>query len=262
MPLPREYISHSQIRTYSDCPLRYYFAYIEEIPQPINDKILLGQVFHSAIEHYFIQRINRIEIGPEEIIEVFDRQFDSLQAERDIVWKDTPRETRERGLAFVRFFLSQIGPAIKPLKVEEELTVEIPQTGIRLKGVIDLVEDDFSITDFKTSTSRWNGSRARNSLQMIIYKYLFDRTYGGVNSTIRFEILYSKNASNIKRQTLRVVPGEEEIAQMLEVVIHIADNISRGIFYRKENYTCPYCEYRELCRTKRFPVPDGMVHPD
>src|SRR5512137_2609462 len=128
MPLPREYISHNQIRTYSDCPLRYYFAYVEEIPQPISDKILLGQVFHSTIEHYFVQRINLVESGPDETVEVFLRLFESLQAEGNVIWKDTPRETRERGIAFVRFFLAHIGPAIKPLKVEEEITVEIPGT--------------------------------------------------------------------------------------------------------------------------------------
>lgn len=262
MPLPREYISHNQIRIYSDCPIKYYYAYIEEIPQPINDKILLGQVFHSTIEHYFLKRIDQIQVESQEMIDVFSQQFDSLQGEKGIIWKDKPQETRERGIAFLRVFLSQIGPTIKPLKVEEELMVEIPETGIKLKGIIDLVEEDFSITDFKTSTARWTGARARNSLQMVIYKYLFDQTYGGVNSTLRFEILYSKNASHIKRQSIKVSPTGEDITQMLKVVTHVADNIDRGVFYRRENYSCPYCEYRELCRNKSVTVPGTVALTD
>ncbi len=81
--------------------------------------------------------------------------------------------------------------------------MEIGDSGILLKGIIDLVEEDFCITDFKTASNKWSDQKARSSLQMLIYKFLFDRTYGSVNSTLKFEILYARNAENIRHQSLR-----------------------------------------------------------
>ncbi len=52
MALPRGYISHSQIRTYKECPQKYFFAYVEGIRPPINEKVLLGEIFHAAIERF------------------------------------------------------------------------------------------------------------------------------------------------------------------------------------------------------------------
>jgi len=49
MNLPKKYISYSQIRLYQSCPKKYYYTYIEKIPVPISDKVLLGIVFHSTI---------------------------------------------------------------------------------------------------------------------------------------------------------------------------------------------------------------------
>jgi len=48
MDLPRGYISYSQINTYQNCPQKYFYSYIEEKDIPLNEKILLGIVFHSS----------------------------------------------------------------------------------------------------------------------------------------------------------------------------------------------------------------------
>ena len=153
-------------------------------------------------------------------------------------------------MAFVKYFLAHIAPAMKPLMVEKELSDEIPEIGVTLKGVIDLVEEDFSITDFKTTTSKWSASKARNSLQMIIYKYLFDRNFGNVHGCLKYEILYAKNAANIRHQSLKVLPGPDDIAQLLVLVNHVAENISSGIFYPQPNPFCAYCDFFTVCREK------------
>ena len=139
---------------------------------------------------------------------------------------------------------------MKPLMVEKELSSEIPEIGVTLKGVIDLVEADFSIIDFKTTTSKWSASKARNSLQMIIYKYLFDRNFGNVHGSLKFEILYAKTAANIRHQSLKVLPGPDDIAQLLVLIKHVAENISNGIFYPQANPFCATCDFFAVCREK------------
>ena len=248
--LPRGYLSHSQIRLYSECPQKYYFAYIEAIPTRINDKVFLGEIFHATLEDYFTRQINGSCPDEAATVAAFLDAFAAAGKEKDIDWKIPRRETRARGVAFVKYFLAHIAPTIKPLMVEKELISEIPEIGVTLKGVIDLVEADFSITDFKTTTSKWSASKARNSLQMIIYKYLFDRNFGNVHGSLKYEILYAKNAANIRHQSLKVVTGPDDIAQLLILIKHVAENISNGIFYPQPNPFCVYCDFFTLCHEK------------
>jgi len=250
MPLPRDYISHNQVRLYNECPRKYYFSYVEETAVPISDKILLGIVFHATIENYFTRRIQLQSVGDADTLEFFHTSFEQTQGEKEIRWRDSVAKTRERGAAFVRFFLREIAPALRPLMVEKELEVEIPEFDVRLKGIIDLIEEDFSITDFKTTTSKWSESSSPPILQMLIYKYLFERTFEARNPALRFEVIYAKSPAAIRRQTLRVEAGPSQIEDMLSVLGHVVANIRQGIFARNENHRCTFCDFREPCRAR------------
>ena len=248
MPLPRGYISHSQIRSYNECPQKYYFAYIEAIQPPVNEKVFLGEMFHAAIEKYFLLKMSGTPQGEDDAAAFFIAAFDANRGQREIKWQSPPRETRERGLAFLQYFVRHIAPAIKPMMVEKELSVEIPGTGVLLKGVIDLVEEDFSITDFKTSTSKWSPSKARNSTQMIIYKYLFDQCFGPVQACLKYEVLYGKNAGNVRHQTFAINPAADAVDNLLQMIGHVVENINGGVFYARQNSFCRYCDFYTLCR--------------
>ena len=110
MALPRGYISHSQIRTYNECPRKYYFAYVEDIRPPVNEKVFLGEVFHATIERYFLQAMSGAPPAPEAVAALFKNAFDGPGSGREIVWHTPRRETRERGLAFLKHFLRSHRP--------------------------------------------------------------------------------------------------------------------------------------------------------
>jgi len=247
MALPRGYISHSQIRIYNECPRKYYFAYVEDIRPPVNEKVFLGEVFHATIERYFQQKINGSPLAIESVAAIFKSGFDESGAGREIVWQVPRRETRERGLAFLKHFMEHIAPATRPLMVEKELTVVLPGGNVPLKGVIDLVEEDYCITDFKTTTSKWSASKARNSPQMIIYKYLFDSSFGPVPSSLKYEVLYAKSAGHIRHQTLRVEPAPDAVEKLLAMIRHVVERINERFFPANETLFCRYCEFRGHC---------------
>ena len=70
---------------------------------------------------------------------------DALQKKQEILWKTTAKETQKRGIAFVKYFLREVVPSIDPMMVEKELWADLPGIGVKLKGVIDLVEKDFCL---------------------------------------------------------------------------------------------------------------------
>lgn len=251
MNLPRDYISYNQIRLYQTCPKKYYFSYVEEITTPINDRIFLGMVFHAVVEDFLNMRIAGQVPEPtrETIVEIFNEKFVDMQKDCEIDWISSPGEAEKRGAAFVKHFFNDIASDIDPLMVEQELEVELPGIGIRLRGIIDLVEKDFSITDFKTTTAKWSKDKIKNSyLQMVIYRYLFEKSYGDVISHLKFRILYSKKAANVKDQLITRNAADFETEKMFDVIRYVVENISNGVFYKNESFYCGFCEHLDTCQ--------------
>ena len=251
MELPRGYISYSQIRLYQTCPKKYYYIYVKKVPVPVNDKVYLGIVIHSVIETYFKEKINGVELSSEALVEKYGETFANLQKEQTVAWDDPREETFKRGTAFVKYFIRHVAPSVKPLMVEKELTAELPGLDVTLKGVIDLVETDFSITDFKTTTARWSKSKIKNHyLQIVIYRYLFEKTFGDVISRLKFKIIYSKKPPTVNHQEIEVKPKDVDFdyTKMLDVIKYVVDNIRQEIFYKNESYTCGFCEFKDICR--------------
>ncbi|UCH94396.1 MAG: PD-(D/E)XK nuclease family protein [Candidatus Aminicenantes bacterium] len=256
MDLPRGYISYSQIRLYQTCPQKYYYTYVKKIPVPVNEKVFLGVVFHSVIEDYFREKIKGIELPIEPLLEQFAEKFAGLQKEQKIAWDEPQDQTLKRGMGFVKYFLRQVAPTIKPLMVEKELIADLPEINVCLKGVIDLVETDFSITDFKTTTARWTKSKIKGSyLQVVIYRYLFEKFFGDVISLLKFKIIYSKNPTNIKHQEINIKPKDVDYdySKMFDVIKYVVDNIRQEVFYKNENFICGFCEFKEVCSKNSEP---------
>lgn len=249
MNLPKEYISYSQIRLYQTCPKKFRFTYIDQIEKPVNEKVFLGTIFHSIVEYFLKEKISNREPGKEDLLLRFEEQFQKSQKQKPITWDMPETETRKRGLAFVRHFLREIAPEINPLMVEKELVVDLPELEVKLKGIIDLVETDFSITDFKTTTAKWSKNRIKESyLQMQIYRYIFEKSFGDVITHLRFRIIYAKGHSGIKDQNVSVRASDLDSSKMLDIINYVVVNIRNGVFYKNENYTCSYCEFKDLCR--------------
>lgn len=248
--LPRDYISYNQIRQYQTCPRKYRYAYIENIKPPVNHRIYLGIVYHSSIEYFLKKKAGGVIIPHEELQQYFNDLFDTRQQEIEVCWDSEKgkNQSRQRGRAFINYFLKEFAGRIQPFLIEKELEVEVADLGIKLKGIPDLVEKDFSITDFKTTTARWPKNRINQALlQMVIYKYLFESQYGKVNNQLKFRIIYSRTHTNIKHQELVIDSRDIDFKKMFDIIEYIIDQISSQRFYRNESFHCRFCEYRDLC---------------
>ncbi len=250
MPLPRKYLSFNQIKQYLNCPRQYYFSYIKEIRTPVNDKIFLGILFHSVAEFIIKRKIEGNVPEYSEIIEFFHNKAEYLKKSMNIEWDGNEVKAEKRGKAFTRLFYRDILPQISPIMAEKEMSASLPGTDTPLKGVIDLVEDDFSITDFKTTTSKWSQSRAKESfLQLYIYKYLFEKNMEGTEiNELKFRILFSKNDTNTRMQEFRIKPEDSNVEKMFSIIKNVEAGISSGIFNKNEGYICNMCSFKDICK--------------
>jgi len=248
MPLPKGYISYNQIRTYRNCPRQYYFSYIKNVKTHLNDKVFIGVVFHDAADFLLKKKIEGAPPSMEEVLDYFTYTFKELEHQNEIAWSEKREKSFSRGLSFIKYFAREIAPGILPIMTEKEIECTLPDSEIKLRGVIDLVEDDFSITDFKTTTAKWSKDRINKSfLQMVIYKYLFEAGVGGFIKELKFKILYSKNATGVKHQALSIPAQDSDEKQMLGIINFVIENIEKGYFYKNEGYICNFCDFRDIC---------------
>ena len=113
------------------------------------------------------------------------------------------------------------------------------------------METDFSITEFKTTTAKWSKARLKGSyLQVVIYRYLFEKCFDNVIKRLKFIIVYAKNPPPVKHQEISIKPKDVDCdySQMLDIVRYVVENIKNGVFYKNENYSCAFCEFKDLCR--------------
>ncbi len=248
MELPRGYISYNQIRLYQNCPRLYYLKYIEGIETALDDKIFLGIVFHASVEGHLKKRINGQFCSARETLDTFSRLFNEEQARWQVDWRSNKGDVKLRGEALLTLFLKEIDNDIDPLMVEEEMEAEIPQITVRLRGVIDLVEKDFSISDFKTSTARWSRERAEGSfLQMAIYRYLFEQRFGPVTKNLKFRIFYSRSTRTARHQVISYPANQADFQQMVGIISRVVDGIRSEAFCPNPSYRCAHCEFKLSC---------------
>jgi putative RecB family exonuclease len=76
------HISHSQIFTYLQCSLKYYFHYVrQKPPERVSIALPFGSAIHSAIEMYYRSLKNRFI--PEPLDAIIGRFEDSLSINLD-----------------------------------------------------------------------------------------------------------------------------------------------------------------------------------
>ena len=137
--------------------------------------------------------------------------------------------------------------------------LSISRTFIRWNGkipkgtsTVDWIEKDFSISEFKTATVRWSNDRAKTSfLQMVIYRYLFERRFGPVTSKLRFRVIYSKSARTVRQQVITYPAAEADFTQMIKVISAVVEGIRSETFFPNPSYRCMNCGFRADCSGAR-----------
>ena len=179
-----EYLSNSQINLYSQCSLKYKFSYVDLLPKPFKSSgLAFGSVMHSALSWFHRESMTNGGVALEKLFKIFDADWFSQRAETEIRYKDAEEEMR---LAVMAKEMLTMYYKLPPKKAKaSELSFSIPLTApgngqdplIDIEGVIDLIEADDVITEFKTSAQMMDARDAEESLQLTIYSYAYEKLY-------------------------------------------------------------------------------------
>lgn len=246
MGLPREHISVSQINQYLRCPAQYYFKYVQGMADRPNVAMTFGKSFHKAVEHYFR---GKMDYGQEaSLSEVQDIFATTINHSKDVEWgEDKPDAVKDEGAKALELYMAEVAPTIQPKFIEQE--VRVPFDGYELLGYIDLIDQDNTIIDTKTTKKTPSAGMLTNGLQLSAYTMTYQFLTGDDPAGVRLDYI-------VRLKTPKVVQigakkTSNDVNRFLSIMDRVVGNIADNNFY--PNPTCMSCNpksctYFEVCQ--------------
>jgi putative RecB family exonuclease len=257
------HISHSQISTYLNCSLKYYFSYVEgRLPEHRPAPLSFGSAMHAAIGRYYksIKQTGKPEPLP--VLEDLFRDYWAFETEESgipMAYKEgSNRESMlQDGIRLVKTFYEGVKP-MEVVAVEEPLSAPLydeqgHQTDLRLIGIIDCIQRDeqgnLIVIDHKTANRAYTEEKVEQDLQMTNYSYLIcsNRLVSPKADTLhRFDVL----VKNKKEPRLEFYPTKRTAAQrkrLAKVISRVLTGIEAGVFFPSPSWMCSDCQYAQAC---------------
>lgn len=245
----RPYISPSQITMFLDCSARYMFRYIFGIRVPPKSYFIRGRAIHKGIEHNFTQKIDsHQDLSLKEVQEAASEEFDSMLAEA--VWDEgeDPGEIKDKTMELLSLYHTEVAPKIQPVMVERPVTIELPETGYLVKGILDLVDSEGNIRDTKSKSRTPPQSEADGSLQLTAYAMAYRQLTGKAeNSVILDNLVDLKTPKYVPLKSQRT---ELDIRRFKNIANSIISAIKAGAYCPNPNsMMCSEtkCDYWKIC---------------
>ena len=250
-----EALSVSQVEAYLACPLKYRFRYIDQIPPPWRPAALaFGASVHAAIEWFHRERLAGREPTAAQVQAIFDADWYAQNLDPLVFaeW-DSKTSLAEKGRAMLALYVERAG-SVRPKTAEERFEIDLfdPVTGevldVRLRGFIDLIEEDGTLVELKTAARMLDPGSLERHLQVSTYALAVFPREGKVPK-LRLDILLKTKVPRLER--LPTTRTTEDLAWTARLIEGTAQAIRAGHFYPNPSWRCTECEYFAHCQAWR-----------
>jgi putative RecB family exonuclease len=250
-----EPLSVSKIQAYLGCPLKYRFQYIDRIPRPWRVAVMaFGTSIHAAVEWFHKERLDGRTPKTEEVIGVFNADWYAQNLE-PLVFpaKESQESLKEKGSQMIRLYVEESDSKF-PREIEQrfELDLSDPETGeaidVRLRGYIDLVEEDGTLVELKTAARSIERGDLDRHLQLSTYALVLFLLHDSIPQLRLDQLLKTKTPRLERHQTTRSL---EDLGWTARLIERTAQAIADGHFYPNPSWRCTECEYFAHCQKWR-----------
>jgi putative RecB family exonuclease len=248
-----DHLSSSQINLYLQCSLKYKFQYIDNLPKPFKPSgLAFGSVIHSALSWFHKEKLNGNKVSLERLYRIFEADWYSQKLDTDIRYKDGEEEMKLVVMAKEMLGLYFQNP------VKEVKGTEVPflvplinpldgnELGISLEGIIDLIEGDETIVEFKTSQQSINSGDIEDYLQLTCYSYAYEMLYQRPPKLLK--VINFVKTKKPKMITLETKRNKSDYQRLFHLAQQVLKGIKSQIFFPRPSFWCKDCEYEEQCK--------------
>jgi putative RecB family exonuclease len=247
-----DHLSASQLNLYLLCSLKYKFQYVDKLPKPFKSSgLVFGSCVHSAMSWLHKQRMAGREVNLEQLQRIFGADWFANRVEAQIHYKQGESETNLQMMG--RELLSQYFHMPANGVAGSEVPFAIPlvhpsngqKTGVNFEGYIDLLENNDTVVEFKTSVRSMDQKDADEHLQLTAYSYAYERLMGRIPKLLKLiALVKTKKPKIVPLETKRTAADHQRFFYLAREVLH---GIRSGVFFPKTSFMCTDCEYRKPC---------------
>ncbi len=231
-------LSYSQISRYLTCPLWYKLQYIDKLKPKERFYLSFGDIIHQCAEYFF-----KVPVPPPPTLEKVLQFYETNWISDGYETPEQEQQYKDYGKQLLADFWKIHSPAFHlPLAVEYQFLVNVD--GIPLSGKIDRIDKldgGVSIVDYKTSKDLFTSEQLEQDLQLTFYQLAVEKTW---KLPVKFLTLY-----HLRSNTACTCDGRtpEKLDHARQVILKVADSITRENFPATENWLCSYCDFPEHC---------------
>jgi DNA helicase-2/ATP-dependent DNA helicase PcrA len=242
-------VSYSQINTYQECPKKYEYSYVLQIPSPPHASLSFGSTIHNTLRDFYtlLQRHKgglgiTEEPSREDLLELFEKNWIS----RGYDSKKHELERKESGVKSMNEYYDKFFSIEQnPYKLEQSFTVRLPESSFVGKidrmdlvkqGEIPIVE----IIDYKTGRLK-DATDIKNDLQLPLYCIFAEQSLGVKVSKAKY--IFIEEGKEVE-----VDISQERREKAKENVFEVIKSIQQRDFIATPNsFKCKYCDYNSIC---------------
>ena len=238
MTLPRP-LSHSSISLYQECPQRYKFKYVDNLPEKPKYFFSFGRSMHAALEFFYgVKALPAPSL--DEVLKFYKENWAS-EGYRD---KGQEAEYFENGKGILAgYYRRHIGSYSIPCFVEYNFQMDVD--GVPVTGKVDridrLPDGKLSVLDYKTGKVL-PASRVIEDSQLTMYQLACETLLGAEVGRLVFYHLptHHEHAAGRRPQAL--------LDELRSRIQKTAEAIEQGRFEpRPMERSCQWCDYKVLC---------------
>lgn len=248
-------VSNSSLSTYDSCPLKYHYSYVRGIwPERVPKALAIGGAVHKVLAELYRKKITNQELDLTEASTIFlkslkKKPIDLVDTTEDII-------TLEYQNILKKIILNPLD--IKPKFVERFFEVDFvsPVDGEklepRLRGIIDLIAEEDTIVEHKTSSKKYRSEDILKSFQHVGYDVGYYNLFGKRPKKILYDVIY-KIINNPLIDVFEVNVSDRDIKKYFKWARKIIKGIEEEKWPAKPEYLkCRFCNYSQICPNSKF----------
>jgi hypothetical protein len=245
-----DHLSFSSISLYLDCGEAWRRKYIAQEPTKKNTALAFGSAWHGTLERM-------IQESHPDVNAIWGEEF--TKAFTDDIYLELAETKEQHCNEGVRMLankdvLSAI-QAIKPkfdeqgAMIERKVELRVPGVGVPVIGYIDVILEDGTPADFKTSARAWSDDKAAGSLQSLFYLAALNQA--GVEINWKFKHFVFTKTKMPQVQVLEHSHKPGELFFLFDLIRRVWDSIQKEAFpLNPTGWRCSekFCDFYADCR--------------
>lgn len=240
-------VSASSMKTYDQCPKKYFYNYIAREPKKHWDHFDLGNLCHLTLE-IFHQIYIKEGASKRTLGKLMSHSFAEARKEFEGINKNIFAEAKKLIQSYLEVVLKNGMPLVKGVETAFNFNL---QKDIMVRGFLDRVDilkdGKFHIVDYKTTKN----TKYLEPFQLLIYGLWLKNEYPHIKD-FKASYVLLKHKSKLKSYDFNNEDIEKCKKKIIKYAYNINTSITKDIWNPVPGPLCNWCDFQKICPTQSW----------